>query len=37
MEGPTISPTAVAGFPQVRMRRLRAGDGLRRMVRETRL
>src|SRR5215207_1096019 len=37
MEGPTISPTAAVGFPQVRMRRLRAGEGIRRMVRETRL
>jgi porphobilinogen synthase len=37
MEGPTVSPTATAVFPQVRMRRLRAAEGIRRMVRETRL
>jgi porphobilinogen synthase len=37
MEGHTISTAAAAGFPQVRMRRLRAGEGMRRMVRETRL
>jgi porphobilinogen synthase len=29
--------TAAARFPQVRMRRLRAGEAIRRMVRETRL
>ena len=29
--------TAAARFPQVRMRRLRTGEGIRRMVRETRL
>jgi porphobilinogen synthase len=29
--------TAAARFPQVRMRRLRAGEAMRRMVRETRL
>jgi len=38
MDGPAISQAAAtAGFPQVRMRRLRAGGGIRRMVRETRL
>ena len=37
MEGRTIAETAAAGFPRVRMRRLRRGESIRRMVRETRL